>query len=247
MARRTSPTAGDADSKSARTRERILDAAAEVLNRNGYAGTRLSDIAEIAQLQAPAIYYYFDSRDDVVQEVVQVGLRRVMAHVERSLAAMPADASGMDRILAAVTAHLEVVLRDSAYAAAAIRNAAQLPSSIREVQLVDQRRYGALWRSLIDDAIASGEIDTRLDPRAARMLVIGALNWAPEWWREERGTQHRGHGPPAGPPRAGHRGLSRVNRERPRPSSIGRQMMSRCAAPRARPVCRPSAGRPGTG
>jgi AcrR family transcriptional regulator len=176
------------DSKSAQTRERILDAAAEVLNRNGYAGSRLSDIAEIAQLQAPAIYYYFPSRDKVIQEVVQVGLRRVLAEVGASLKALPADATGMDKIMAAVGAHLEAVLRDSKYAAAAIRNAAQLPPEIRDVQLLDQRRYGAVWRTLIDEAVASGEVDPALDPRAARMLVIGALNWAPEWWHPDRGT-----------------------------------------------------------
>ena len=175
-------------SKSERTRERILDAAAEVLNRNGYAGTRLSDIAEIAQLQAPAIYYYFSSRDDVIQEVVQVGLRRVLAHVEASLAELPPGASGVDRILAAVGAHLEVVLQDSRYAAAAIRNGGQLPPAIREVQLHDQRRYGDLWRTLIDAATAAGEINPGLDLRAARMLIIGALNWAPEWWDPARGA-----------------------------------------------------------
>ena len=175
-------------SKSARTRERILDAAAEVLNRKGYAGTRLSDIAEVAQLQAPAIYYYFPSRDDVIQEVVQVGLRRTMAHVEASLAALPSGVAGMERILTAVAAHLEVVLQDSKYSSAAIRNAAQLPQAIRDVQLLDERRYGALWRTLLEDAVAAGEINPDLDPRAARMLVIGALNWAPEWWDAERGT-----------------------------------------------------------
>lgn len=176
------------DSKSAKTRERILDAAAEVLNSHGYAGTRLSDIAQIAELQAPAIYYYFASRDDVIQEVVQVGLRRVIAEVQAALQALPVGATAMDRILAAVGAHLEAVVRDSKYAAAAIRNAAQLPPEIREVQLLDQRRYGAVWRTLIDDAVQAGEIDPALDPRAARMLVIGALNWAPEWWHPDRGT-----------------------------------------------------------
>ncbi len=187
----TPESPGPGPTKSTLTRERILDAAAVVLNRRGYAGTRLSDIAEIAQLQAPAIYYYFPSRDDVIQEVVQVGLRRTMTHVRASLDALPDDASAMDRILTAVRAHLEVVLRDSEYSAAAIRNAAQLPEAIREVQLLDQRRYGALWRDLIEAGIRSGEIGSDLDPRAARMLVIGALNWAPEWWREERGALER--------------------------------------------------------
>jgi len=46
----------DQESKSARTRKRILDAAAYVLSRKGYAGTRLSDVAELAKLQTPAIY-----------------------------------------------------------------------------------------------------------------------------------------------------------------------------------------------
>ena len=45
----------DALSKSARTRSRILNAAAHVLSVKGYAGTRLSDVAEYAELQAPAI------------------------------------------------------------------------------------------------------------------------------------------------------------------------------------------------
>lgn len=182
--RRTDP--GSAP-RSARTRERILDAAAVVLNRSGYAGTRLLDIAGLAGLQAPAIYYHFASRDELIQEVVQVGLRRTMAHVHDELAALPDGTPPMDRIATAVRAHLEIVLRDSEYAAAAIRNAAQLPQGIRDVQLRDQRRYGALWRGLVDDAQAAGQLDPELDPHAARMLVMGALNWAPEWWRPDRG------------------------------------------------------------
>ena len=37
---------GNAGSKSVRTRERILDAAAHVLSRKGYAGARLSDVVK---------------------------------------------------------------------------------------------------------------------------------------------------------------------------------------------------------
>ncbi|WP_308816571.1 TetR/AcrR family transcriptional regulator [Pseudonocardia alni] len=185
--RRPRRTGSGSAPRSARTRERILDAAALVLNRSGYAGTRLLDIAELAGLRAPAIYYHFASRDELIQEVVQVGLRRTMAHVHDELAALPDGTPPMDRIATAVRAHLEIVLRDSEYAAAAIRNAAQLPQGIREVQLRDRRRYGALWRGLVDDARAAGQLDPELDPHAARMLVMGALNWAPEWWRPDRG------------------------------------------------------------
>jgi len=175
-------------SKSARTRERILDAAAKVLNRNGYAGTRLSDIAELAQVQAPALYYYFTSREQLIEEVVMLGMARAFEHVTEMLAALPAEATGLDRICAAVGAHLEVVLRLSDYSSAAIRNGPQLPTDLRERQLAEQRKYGDVWRELIDQARAAGEIHPDLDPRAARMLIIGGLNWATEWWNPNRGS-----------------------------------------------------------
>ena len=93
-----------AGSKSARTRERILDAAAHVLSRKGYAGTRLSDVADQAEIQAPAIYYYFPSRDDLIEEVMWSGIAHMREHMTGVLAALPADADPLDRIDAAIEA-----------------------------------------------------------------------------------------------------------------------------------------------
>ncbi len=180
--------APERERKSDRTRRRILDAAADVLNRKGYAGARLSEIAEIAELRVPAIYYYFGSREEILEEVVSIGARITMEHVQARLALLPATASNMDRICASAGAHLEMVLREAAYAAAAVRSVAQIPAEVRQRQLTGQREYGALWRSLLADAAATGELDPGLDPHGARMLLIGALNWAPDWWDPARGS-----------------------------------------------------------
>ena len=127
------------DGKSARTRKRILDAAAHVLARNGCAGTRLSDIAAIARVRTPAIYYYFDSREALVEEVVTIGMVRNLDHVRAAVAAAPETASAMDRLCAAVEAHLRVVLRSSDYTVAAVRNTTQLPPAIRARHVAEQR------------------------------------------------------------------------------------------------------------
>lgn len=174
--------------KSARTRERILLAAAQVLSRKGYAGTRLSDVATVAEVQAPALYYYWSSREELLEEVVTVGQRATMEHVVAGLEALPAGTPAMERIAHAVAAHLEVVLGRSDFSQAAIRNAGQLPADIRERQLVGQRAYADVWRALVEDAVEAGEMAPDVDTRAARMLVLGALNWAPEWWDPERNT-----------------------------------------------------------
>jgi len=168
---------GDGVSKSARTRSRILNAAAHVLSLKGYAGTRLSDVAEYAELQAPAIYYYFASREDLIEEVMYAGIADMRKHLQ-----------DVDKILAAVDAHLRHELELSDYASASIRNAGQIPERLRARQLKEEAAYGRIWRRLFDEARADGQLRDDLDARHAQLLVVGALNWSVEWFDPRRSS-----------------------------------------------------------
>ncbi|WP_326639363.1 TetR/AcrR family transcriptional regulator [Streptosporangium sp. NBC_01755] len=187
-ARNRSVSKDGAGPKSSRTRERILDAAAHVLSRKGYSGTRLGDIADQAQLQAPAIYYYFGSREELIEEVMWTGAQRVRQHVTQVLDALPADTTPMDRICAAVEAHLHVELELSDFATALIRNSGQIPEDLRTRQLAEEAGYGKLWRDLFRALDNAGQLRPDLDLRVAHLLVVGALNWAAEWWNPKRDT-----------------------------------------------------------
>lgn len=181
-------SATNAESKSALTRRRILDAAAHVLSAKGYAGLRLNDVAAQAELQAPAIYYYYPSRDDLIEEVMWAGIADMREHVIAMLDGLPSDVSALDRLLAAVEAHLRHELEISDYTTAAIRNAGQVPQAIRKRQILEEQRYGEIWRRLINDMARSGALRADLDLYLAQMLVLGALNWAVEWWDPRRGS-----------------------------------------------------------
>ncbi|WP_049942625.1 TetR/AcrR family transcriptional regulator [Gordonia sp. KTR9] len=178
----------EGESKSEQTRLRILDAAAHVLSVRGYARTRLTEIADIAGLQAPAIYYYFPSRDALVGEVMHLGISLTREHVADMLAALPATASATERIGAAVESHMRLVLDLSVYATASIRNAGQVPDDIRARREVEEKLYGELWNQLLKDAREEGSLRPELDLRASRMLVLGAMNWAAEWWNPKLGS-----------------------------------------------------------
>ena len=181
-------SAHTAESKSTQTRRRILDAAAHVLSAKGYAGLRLNDVAAQAELQAPGIYYYYPSRDDLIEEVMWAGIADMREHVVAILDGLPADVSALDRLLAAVSAHLRHELEISDYTTAAIRNAGQVPPRIRKRQVLEEERYGEVWRRLINAMARSGELRADLDLYMAQMLVLGALNWAVEWWDPRRGS-----------------------------------------------------------
>jgi TetR/AcrR family transcriptional regulator, cholesterol catabolism regulator len=185
------PAVGDeevAESKSALTRARIRDAAAHVLSVKGYAGLRLTDVAEEAELQAPAIYYYYASRDDLIEEVMWAGIADMREHVETALGEMPSSTNPLDRLLGAAEAHLRHALAISDYTTASIRNAGQVPLSIRKRQILEEERYGEVWRRLINDLARVGRLRPELDLYIAQMLVLGALNWAVEWWDPRRGS-----------------------------------------------------------
>jgi AcrR family transcriptional regulator len=196
MARRNSdrtapPPVGEddiAESKSTQTRARILDAAAHVLSANGYAGLRLTDVAAEADIQAPAIYYYYASKDDLIEEVMWAGIAEMREHVAAVLSELPDGTAPLDRLLVAAEAHLRHALEISDYTTASIRNAGQVPLSIRKRQIVEEERYGEVWRRLINDLAVEGRLRPELDMYIAQMLVLGALNWAVEWWDPRRGS-----------------------------------------------------------
>lgn len=178
----------DVDSRSERTRARILDAAADVLSVKGFAGTRVTDVAESADVALSEIYDHFRTREDLIEEVMYRGISDMRQRVEQTLDALPPDLTPVDRIMAAVEAHLRNELQLSDYCTASIRNSGQLPEQLSKRQKKEEAAYGRIWQGLFDDAAGAGEINPELDVLLARLLVLGALNWAAEWWDPHRGS-----------------------------------------------------------
>src|SRR5258706_11187553 len=127
-------------------REQILDAAAKVLARRGYTGTTLSEIAEeVGSAGAGSLYYHFDSRDELVEEVLRRGVQVAFEHSRRAVATLPATASALDRLNAAIRAQVLSVLVVSDYARATGRSTGQVPAEMWARVNADFRRYGRFY------------------------------------------------------------------------------------------------------
>jgi AcrR family transcriptional regulator len=167
--------------KSELTRQRILDAAAAAFRDLGFASTRLSDIAERASLQTPSIYYHFSSKEELVEEVLRIGVERTFEHVQQQVSQVPVD-DPLGRLRAAIRAHLTMALATGQYSAANLRLYGQMPADIRRRLLRTQRRVGRYWNDLLVAAQDAGVVRAELHLSAVRMLILGALNWATEWY-----------------------------------------------------------------
>jgi TetR/AcrR family tetracycline transcriptional repressor len=63
------------------TRERILDAALEIVDEVGVDRLRMRDLADRLSVTATAIYYYFDGRDQLVEGLVDHVCATILADV----------------------------------------------------------------------------------------------------------------------------------------------------------------------
>ena len=84
-----------------RTRS-IRAAALDVFAAKGFAAARLDDIAKQAGVAKGTIYLYFASKEDLLEAIVKSTIGAVLANVEQAVAASPAPASEMLRMIGQV-------------------------------------------------------------------------------------------------------------------------------------------------
>lgn len=180
-------TADPAGSKSEQTRARILDAAAFVFARKGYADARLSDIARTARMQTGSLYYHFNSREDLVAEVMRVGVQQVFRTVRERLEALPPDTGDLERLGVALETHLLCLIEHNDYARANTRLSGQIPRRLQLLHAANEQEYGRLWRSLLRDGQTTGALRPDVNMSAIRMFLLGAMAWSVEWFKPENG------------------------------------------------------------
>lgn len=174
--------------KSEVTRQRILDAAAKVFAERGYGHARLNDIAKEAGAHAGGIYYYFDSRDALVEEVLTRATRRSLENMQRHLDALPERASVAERLRAAATAQLSSIMKDDHYNLAYNKIFSQVPDHVRSRHRPVLRQFFAVWRDLIREGQENGEIRADLDAAVIRLTLTGSIQWAAEWATKSAGS-----------------------------------------------------------
>ena len=179
----------DAPTKGDRTRRRLLDAAAAEVARHGRAGASLGAIASAAGLKPGSIYFHFGSREQLIDAMLEEGVRESLARLDRAMTEVPQGAmtevprgarpgDPRARLRAAIRAHLDALhdLRD--YAAVVLAPALALDgppgAAFRELRRV----YLQQWSRLVEDAQGTGVLAAGVPAPIVRDLILGALNSA---------------------------------------------------------------------
>lgn len=166
---KTEPQNDRMSTRRALKREAILDATAAQLAEGGLSATTLDRVGERVGLSKAALYYYVDSRD----ELLALLLDRLLAGIRTEAAERAADDAGpLDRLRAFLRSHIEqaALLPEGQLIVSNVDALAAAPETAASLHA-----HGLDARALVDEAIAAGELRS-IDPLIATTVLFGAGN-----------------------------------------------------------------------
>ena len=165
-------------------REAVLRTAAQLFNEKGYAASTLDEVAERLGVSKPTVYYYVDSKDQILFECVRTGLELLQQAIREVDAA---GGSAIDKLVAAMRQYGEIVTMDFGMCVIRVGEDPLPPDSRQKLR----RMKAALdreFRELIRQGIAEGSI-VDCDPKLASFTFAGALSWIGRWYRPDGGLE----------------------------------------------------------
>ncbi len=162
----------------------ILDSAIRAFARDGFAGSRIRDIAAGAGVAEGTIYLYFEGKDDLLLTAFREKVSEFCASVQSTLA------SGMsfpERLTRFIELQFEGIEADPALATVILVESRQSGNfyggAVRDVL----REYAAAIDELLASGVEEGVIPRDSDIALARRMLIGALEEIElEWLLSDR-------------------------------------------------------------
>lgn len=174
-------------SKSERTRGSILAAAARLFRNEGYYATTMRDIAQESGIEAGSIYYHFQSKDQILSEVLDLGVRQL--YEKACDIVRPTKDSSKDfreTFALLIETHLTYLLTESDFTSANIRNYPMLPDEARAPHRELRASYAGVWNDFLNEAKRSGKLRSDISITVIRQFILSAMNWTVEWYDVDR-------------------------------------------------------------
>ena len=158
----------------------ILSEAAALFNWQGSRATTLADVAGSLNLTKTCLYYYVNNKQDLVYQCYVASGSMWLGHAQQ---ASQLKGSGLDKICAMVTAHLDqyaATLRNQAPHFAMLTEVSSLEKAHREDIFQRWSEVFELCQTMVIQGIDEGTIGD-VDPAVITLAVFSIIQWFPVW------------------------------------------------------------------
>ena len=173
----------DARDEGNRRRE-LLRGAARLFRSRGFAAVSTRDIAAAAGMQSGSPFYHFESKSALLHAVMHEGMEHAVRSQQAALEGERADALPQERLAALVRHHFEILFGpEGDFIPVMLYEWRSLTPEQRHSIARLKTVYEAPWMPVLQALHQQGRLCTA--PPLARLFILGALNWAVQWYRPD--------------------------------------------------------------
>ncbi len=162
-----------------RRHQEILDAAALIFREKGYEATSTQDIAEAVGILKGSLYYYIDSKEDLLFAIIDEAYKGALRELDRCKA-MPGNALLKLRLI--IESHVQYFTNNEVKMAVLFRDFRSLSEERQKIIAGEGDQYLEDVRSLIRQGQAEGTVASDIDPRLTSLAIAGMVNSMSQWY-----------------------------------------------------------------
>ncbi|WP_326565611.1 TetR/AcrR family transcriptional regulator [Amycolatopsis rhabdoformis] len=162
-------------------RQEIIDQAAALFAKQGYAATGIAEIGQVAGLAKGALYYYIGSKENLLVEIQDRVLRPLLTAARR-IATLDEDPVLRLRLLSETL--LDIILARLDHIWVYEHDYRHLRGANRARLLRQRREFERIVLEILTAAMDSGAF-RRLDPRLAMLQFLNLHNHTYQWARPD--------------------------------------------------------------
>lgn len=163
------------------SRRDILHTAARLFQERGYEATSMQDVASALDVSKGALYHHFQSKDEILFEIMNHGLDVFDEEVLNVVRPMP---DPVERLRACIARHIGMVLRGRDREITVILHENRtLPSRLRKLINARKKSYILFLEETIEAVQKQMATKNDISPQSAAFALLGMINWIYQWYR----------------------------------------------------------------
>jgi AcrR family transcriptional regulator len=166
--------------------EEVLEVAGKIFCEKGYEATSTQDIADSLGILKGSLYYYTQTKENLLFELIQGALQGSIDNLQRIAAK---DDPAIDRLRELICVHVEYLTANLVGTTLSLHEHRSLSPSHAKLVSAVEHEYQAGFEELVAAGQKDGSIRADLDPKLVALGVLGAINWPYRWYRPGRGRK----------------------------------------------------------
>jgi AcrR family transcriptional regulator len=162
-------------------REAVVRAAAQAFKLRGFHNTSLDDIAAALGVSKPTVYYYVESKEQLLFECFQAGLEGIREGLRK---VEPSDGPARERLAEVIRHYAQAVASEFGWCMVRAEDQDFGPELSGRIKML-KAEIDRGMRRLLEEGIEDGSIEP-CDTKMTAFAMAGALNWIAHWYRENQ-------------------------------------------------------------